>query len=201
MGSTGIFLQKLGGGVNNIAPSNNNGVEYRGDTRLTYGPEIDIALDNNFLVSGNFSGAAASLEIDAIVKETDLTGETILTVIDENFLKFEGSTVFSWEENNEFLKVIGKFGALAGMFSPSKDENGVDQVSGAIEFDFAEKTLEGSAKVDIAFPDLPFFNSISNLPLAGQLVASAQFSFSYSDDGISSNDFIRAYGLLDLGAG
>ena len=130
-----------------------------------------------------------------------MTGETILTVVDENFLKFEGSTVFSWEENNEFLKVIGKFGALAGLFSPSKDENGVDQVSGAIEFDFAEKTLEGSAKVDIAFPDLPFFNSISNLPLAGQLVASAQFSFSYSDDGINSNDFIRAYGLLDLGAG
>ena len=67
LGSTGIFLQKLGGGVDNIAPSNNNGVEYRGETRLTYGPEIDITLDNNFLVSGNLSGGAASLEIDAIV--------------------------------------------------------------------------------------------------------------------------------------
>ena len=179
--STGIFLQKINGEVNNVAPSNDDNVEFTGIVGLTYGPEININLDNNFFVSGDFSGAAISLEVDATVSEDNLSGGTTLTVIDESIFKFTGDADFRWEGGEESFTANGNYTALAGILEG--DSN--------LEFDFIENEVTAFGNVTISFPDTDFFAD-----LGGQQVFDAASYFKYTDDSDNSNDYFAAWGVL-----
>ena len=188
VGSTGFVLQELDGRVINLAPSNDDNIEFTGFLGLTYGPEINLNLDDNFLISGNFSAAAVELGTTGSASENSLGGSAIVTVVDKNIFQVTGGADLNWNENSKYFEGRGFATALAGMFTGNAN----------LKFDFNNNKFEGSGRTDIAFPETDFFNSIPNIPLAGVNVASAQFSFSYSDDGINSNDFIRAFGTANV---
>ena len=194
VGNTGVYVQKIEGGFNNIAPSNSEDVEFKALLGLTYGPELTFSLDNNFFISGEYTGAAVNLDIDAAVSDSSLTGGTNLTIIDSNVFEFRGSTEFSWEEEKESLTITGGFSAFAGIFqTPNFSDSGGNSGDAKIEFDFAKKTVTAAAGVALTFPNTPLFEDFKDSEFF-----SANGVLNYSDDGDDTNDYIAGWGKLTV---
>ena len=100
VGTTGFFLNEIGGGLKNLAPSNKELVEYSGGVKLTGGPKFkSIGLIN--------------LDLKATINAEQFKGNGKVTVINESIA--EGNVVeaiLNW--NKKFLKAEGNYSILNG---------------------------------------------------------------------------------------
>ena len=100
IGNTGAFLQSLSGGVNNLAPSNTDPIEFTGGVGITAGPEV-------------FGNALANLDLSATISSERVTGMGQLTIIDSRIVNASGSATLDW--NQKFLSTNSNFSILSGL--------------------------------------------------------------------------------------
>ena len=70
--------------MTNLAPSNDDNIDFVSIVGLTYDPKVNNNLDENFLIGGSYSGAAVDLDITGSAGETSLRGSDTVTLVDKN---------------------------------------------------------------------------------------------------------------------
>ena len=201
IGSTGAFLQSIGGGVNHL--SDPLPVAFSGDAGVTYGPQIDIDLPWWWPGDDAFEGYLIRLDVNGEVDASHLHGDGTLSFVG-GLAEATGFADVNWVEGT--LDAGATFGFIPDLATPQQDDYFLEA-----DFDFsANASLDITASGD-ARVTLP-----SSIPLwGGRELASAGGYFQFrNDSGRSdfwnnyagweaeqdwSNDFFAFWGDLDMG--
>ena len=181
IGTTGLFLQALGGSLNNLAKSKiNDPLEFGGNVGFTFGPEISIELPS-WLGGSSFTASAVRLDIDGTVSSEKLTGNFDIKLIDENIYNANGDGEYDWDKDT--VKANTSVSALTGI------------ITGQNKFtaDFKKGNASAFGTVALTIPDNKFFSV-----LRGKQLSSSSFQALYTNDGNRSNDYVAAWGQVSV---
>lgn len=180
IGTSGLFLQKLGGRVNNIAESNPQPVEFSGSVGTTFGPELSLTLPS-WLGGQEYKASAVRLDVGGTVSSDKLAGNFDIKIIDSAIYNAKGDGEYNWDKN--IISANTSVSALSGIIT------GTNKFS----IDFDQGVASAFGQVALTIPDNKFF-----WVLRGKQLASASSQFLYTDDGTSSNDYIASWGRVSL---
>ncbi|WP_162052193.1 CARDB domain-containing protein [Gloeothece verrucosa] len=177
--TTGLFLQKIGGQVNNIATSASLPAQFDGELGLTAGVKIQVSLPS--WAGGGFSGSLVELDLNGSLNKDRIKADGSLKILG-GILQGNGEAELNWNEG--FLRAQANFQVLGGLIST----NSYFQATSNLDI-----RMSGEAKVILPniFPWYADF--LNNLELA-----SANFLVEFSNDNNYGNDFVAAWGKVPV---
>lgn len=168
--TTGVFLQKVGGQLNNIAPSSTSPIELTASTRLTGGTEFQ------------FFGESVSVwnaELDATFSKEEMKASGKWNVINNKVVDGQNAeATLNW--NKGFLEAKGSVEILGGL---AKGNAGF-KANSNFDIDF-----NGTGSVGIP-KSVPLFG--------GTQIASGNFLLDYNNNDTLSDDFGAAWGTVEI---
>ncbi|MDC0934849.1 SdrD B-like domain-containing protein [Pirellulales bacterium] len=175
IGTTGAFLQRIVGRIDNIAEADPDPIAFGGDVRVTAGPEITISLPS--WAGGDFTGSVADLLVTGAIDANHLEASGTLDIIG-GVVTGTAAAELNWQ--NGFLKAEGSLEALGGLIT----------YEGSFHAD-SKLNVTMQAGATVVIPDeIPVFG--------GETLGSGNVYFQYRNDATSFNDFVAGWGTVTL---
>jgi Ca2+-binding RTX toxin-like protein len=179
IGTTGAYLQTIEGKYEDDVRTSSKDFKFSGDLSFTAGPQINIKLPK--WLGGGFKGSVINLDVHGEITADYLQGSGDLSVMG-GLIEGSASATLNWKEN--YFKANSRFYMLDGAVTTTTDL--LARYNANRQY---EAYLFGEAIVKIP-------RSIPTI--GGYKLSSGEVYFQYSDDGISSNDYIAAWGNIAL---
>jgi Ca2+-binding RTX toxin-like protein len=179
IGTTGAYLQTIEGKYEVDVRTSSKDYKFSGDLSFTAGPQINIKLPK--WLGGGFKGAVINLDVHGEITTDYLQGSGDLSVMG-GLIEGSASATLNWKEN--YFKANSRFYMLDGAVTTTTDL--LARYNAKRQY---EAYLFGEASVKIP-------HSIPTI--GGYKLSSGEVYFQYTDDGISSNDYIAAWGNINL---
>jgi len=175
IGTTGVYLQTIGGMVNHIAEADPEPIEFGGTVGATAGPEVSVDLPS--WAGGELGGALVELTVEGAISAHHLVASGELLIVG-GVITGTADAELNWDKG--FLSASAELSALAGLLT----------FDGSFLAD-SDFNVTMSAGAALTIPDvIPLFG--------GEEVASGRAYFQFRNDGSSYNDFIAGWGAIDL---
>lgn len=201
-GTSPIFLQKIVGTVNNMAPDATDPLAFGGKLGLTLGPQITLdwfdpiiaLLGEDAIEKPDEDPALMRLDLEAELNRDKITGNGKLTLIHEKIL--EGEVVGSIDYTNYFVQdhdtnaTPGKYGIITKASGQISALFGLYEGEGSFTMDtHKQTTLNLSGKGTYKVPEF--------VPIwGGTKLTESNILANYSDDQNDANDFVATWGTL-----
>jgi len=182
IGTTGLFIKSIGGGVKHIAKSDPNPILFSGSAGVTT-PKLPIDVSLPDWAGGHkFSGLLAEVNVTGSINEERLEGKGNIAIAG-GLITGTGNAEVNW--TNKFLNGRVTFSALAGFVTANAGFTANSNLD-----------LKMAANASIKLPNLLRFTKMG---VSDKDLASGGFFLDYSNDGSRANDFIMGWGSTLLG--
>ena len=174
IGTTGAFLQKIGGSVTHL--SDGMPTTFGGELDITYGPKLSVTLPS--FLGGKVSGSLLELDLQGAFNANDITGTGKLTLIGG---LVTGTATADLSLQNGTFSMTSSLSALGGTISGNGTLNADSNLN-----------LSGSGTGTLSIPNL-LGGLIPNITLG-----SATIDLEYHNGAPLSSDYIEASGILSI---
>ncbi|NET03637.1 MAG: DUF11 domain-containing protein [Symploca sp. SIO2B6] len=185
IGTTGFFFQRIAGKVSNI--SKEDPIRFGGGVGFSYGPVVTVPiaqLAQDILgLPNSIDAAVVNLKLDVDSDfESSIAGSGELSIVAPQLFKIAGTAEYNWDK--DFAKGNGSLNVIGGLIS--------GKAQGRLDID--RGNFDGSGSVVVKIPDTKLFGFLKD-----KTFGSANAQIQYRDDSTTSNDFINAWGKINLG--
>ncbi|MEZ6098895.1 MAG: dockerin type I domain-containing protein [Pirellulaceae bacterium] len=173
---TPMFLQCIAGHVDHLSGADPEPTSFSPQVGVTAGPRITINMPD--WAGGSYSGALARLAVQGTMNRQALHGAANFSIL-AGLAEGSGQGELNWDKG--YLHADGKMNLIGGLIQTTAQMR--------VDSDF-NMGMHGVANVRL--PSIPW------TPLHGQSVGDGHVALQYTHDGNYTNDYIAAWGTLNV---